>query len=404
MVGIFGAYEVFKTLLLPDITLTESHILSTVVVVLITFIVARYILHKQEEITEATELTNRLLQTVLSAMQEGILIVDRETMVTLYNRASEQIFHLPPVPGQRLRLVDVTRDPAINEAFRRVLDKGGVAQERFNLLRGEPRHFQVTIAPLEIVEGRSVGAVGVFVDITRLERLERVRQDFFANLSHELRTPLTAILAHAETLRDGAINDPDNSSRFLEAIHKQAQRMHILVRDITDLAEIESGEVRLKLEHIELRPLVEDVIALILPRAEEQSVTILNDVSPEIRVLADPTRLEQILNNLIDNGVKFNRPGGKVWISARREDEGWISISVRDTGVGIPPADQPRVFERFYRTEKSRSRDTGGSGLGLAIVKHLVQAHGGALRLESRPDAGSEFIFTLKAPVDDSRS
>jgi len=158
------------------------------------------------------------------------------------------------------------------------------------------------------------------------------------------------------------------------------------------------------LEHIELRPLVEDVIALILPRAEEQSVTILNDVSPEIRVLADPTRLEQILNNLIDNGVKFNRPGGKVWISARREDEGWISISVRDTGVGIPPADQPRVFERFYRTEKSRSRDTGGSGLGLAIVKHLVQAHGGALRLESKPDAGSEFIFTLKAPVDDSRS
>jgi two-component system phosphate regulon sensor histidine kinase PhoR len=396
MGAIFGAYETVKTLLLPNISIVESHIISTVVVIVITLVTGRSILARQEQLTEATEQTNRLLHTVLEAMQEGILIIDSQAHVTLRNRAAERIFTFPETAGQKPRLVDVTRDPVMNDAFRRVMEEGTVIQERIDFVRASPRSFQVTIAPLQRPGERPFGALGVFVEITKLEELERVRRDFFANLSHELRTPLTAILANAETLRDGALDDRENSLKFLDAIFRHTQRMYVLVRDITDLSEIESGNVGLNLADVPLRPVVDDVIALNLPQAEEEGVTIYNQVPEDIVVVADSSRLEQILNNLTDNGVKFNHPGGKVWITAHRDDGDHVHVSVNDDGIGIPPGDQPRIFERFYRTDKSRSRTTGGSGLGLAIVKHLVHAHGGELKVESTPEVGSEFSFTLK--------
>ncbi|MEO0248661.1 MAG: ATP-binding protein [candidate division WOR-3 bacterium] len=395
--AIVGGYETLKRLLLPNITLIESHIISTILVMAITLVTGRSILAKQEHLTEATEHTNPLLHTVLEAMQEGILIIDSEAHVTLRNRAAEGIFTFPEATGQKPRLVEVTRDPAIHEAFRRVLAEGTAVQERIEFVRGSPRSFQVTVTPLQRPGERPFGALGVFVEITKLEQLERVRRDFFANLSHELRTPLTAILAHTETLRSGALDDRENSLKFLDAIFRHTQRMYVLVRDITDLSEIESGNVSLNLTEVPLRPLVDDVIALNFPQAEEEGVTLYNEVPEDIVVVADSSRLEQILNNLTDNGVKFNHPGGKVWITADRTEGEQVRISVKDNGIGIPPGDQPRIFERFYRADKSRSRTTGGSGLGLAIVKHLVQAHGGELKLESTPDVGSEFSFRLKA-------
>ena len=399
MTALFGGFEGAKMLLFPTITPAHSHLLSALAVTVLTLVTAHYVLRKQERLIETTARTNHLLQTVLAAIPEAIVIVDRRMEVVLHNRAAECIFSLPVTLGRPLRLMDVTRDGTVNEAFHHVLSDGRAVEGRFELLSGDRRSFRFTVSPLEADGRRPSAALGVFVEITHLERLERIRRDFFANISHELRTPLAAILAHAETLRQGALDDRENSLRFLDAIYKHAQRMHALVRDITDLSEIESGVVTLKPEDIDLRSVVEDVMALLLPAAEERGVSLSHEVSEEILVRADVSRLEQILTNLVDNAVKFNRSGGQVTISAHREGV-WVILSVKDTGVGIAPADQPRIFERFYRADKSRSRQTGGSGLGLAIVKHLVQAHGGQVKVSSKPGVGSEFTVTLPAAND----
>jgi two-component system phosphate regulon sensor histidine kinase PhoR len=337
-------------------------------------------------------------RVILAAMREGLLIVDQDLTVLVQNPAAEQIFPPPPISSRPLRLIDLTRDPALHEGFQCALDHGTSVELRFELKRGDPRAFHVTITPLRFAAEEPQAALGVFVEITALERLERVRRDFFANLSHELRTPLATILAYVETLQETDWNDPEHVRRCLDGLFRQAQRLHALVRDITDLAEIESGAIALSLEDIPLRAFVEDVLALMETQAEERGIALINDVPEDVCVLADPIRLTQILQNLLDNAVKFNRPGGQVWVTARALGER-ILISVKDTGIGIPPADQSRIFERFYRSEKSRSRETGGSGLGLAIVKHLVQLHGGEITVTSTPGCGSEFTVSLKAAV-----
>ncbi|MCS6816277.1 MAG: ATP-binding protein [Blastocatellia bacterium] len=335
-------------------------------------------------------------RTILAAMREGVLVVDREMTVLVQNPAAAEIFPPPPLSSRPIRLIDLTRDPTLHEGFQQALEHGASVELRFELRRGEPRTFQARIAPLRIVSNMPQAALGVFVEITALERLERIRRDFFANLSHELRTPLAAILAYVETLQETGLDDPEHVRRCLDGLFRQAQRLHALVRDITDLAEIESGAITLSLEAIPLHASVEEVLELTRLQAQERGITIVNEVPEQIHVLADPFRLTQILQNLLDNAVKFNRPGGHVWVRARRLGE-HIEISIADTGIGIPPADQPRIFERFYRSEKSRSRETGGSGLGLAIVKHLVQLHGGEIRVRSEPGVGSEFILSLRA-------
>jgi len=353
----------------------------------------------RELLQELIHAAHPVWRTILAAMREGVLVVDREMTVLVQNPAAAEIFPPPPISARPLRLIDLTRDPTLHDGFRQALERGIPVELRFELRRGEPRTFQVRIAPLRLTSDRPLAALGVFVEITALERLERVRRDFFANLSHELRTPLATILAYVETLQEIELEDRDQVRRCLDGLFRQAQRLHALVRDITDLAEIESGAIALSPETVPLRALVEEALTLIRPRAEERNITLMNEVPEEAHVFADPLRLMQILQNLLDNAVKFNRPGGQVWIRARRLGEHW-EISIADTGIGIPPADQPRIFERFYRSEKSRSRETGGSGLGLAIVKHLVQLHGGEIRVRSEPGAGSEFTFNVKAAPD----
>jgi two-component system phosphate regulon sensor histidine kinase PhoR len=253
----------------------------------------------------------------------------------------------------------------------------------------ELRSFQLNVAPL----GRDL-AVGVFFDITQLERLERVRREFFANQSHEVRTPLTVILAYAETLLDGAIDDAANRVRFVEKLHKHATRMNELISDISDLSAIESGQVKLEPAPIRLAAIVSETIALSHARHKDSDVSFVVSVPEGLVVNADRTRLEQILYNLVDNAVKFNRRGGTVTVSGE-EQEGRAIIRIADTGIGIAEADLPRVFERLYRADKSRSRKVEGTGLGLAIVKHLVQAHGGEVSVSSDIGQGSEFRFTL---------
>jgi len=237
--------------------------------------------------------------------------------------------------------------------------------------------------------------MGVFFDITRLERLEGVRQEFLSNVSHELRTPLTAIIAFLETLEDGAIDDPVSNRRFLSIIRKNAQRMHNLIDDILELSAIEAGMVRVEVEGLRLHMLGNDILTALASRAETRSVILINEVPEDIVVFADARRLEQMLTNLVDNAIKFNREGGSVAIGHHRGARDRITVT--DTGNGIPPEHLHRIFERFYRIDRARSREMGGTGLGLAIVKHLARAHGGDVSVHSTLTEGSTFAIELPA-------
>jgi two-component system phosphate regulon sensor histidine kinase PhoR len=240
--------------------------------------------------------------------------------------------------------------------------------------------------------------VGVFFDVTRLERLELVRQEFLSNVSHELRTPLTSIMALAETLEAGAIDDQDHNRRFLAIIQKNAARMHRLIDDILELSAIEAGNVKVRPENVQLHALVEDVIGSLAASTKASQIAVHNLVALEAQVFADPHRLVQMLTNLIDNAIKFNREGGTVSITHDRN--GADRISVQDTGEGIPAHHLDRLFERFYRVDRARSRELGGTGLGLAIVKHLVKAHGGEVTVESRFGEGTKFTIELPGQID----
>jgi len=407
---LFAVFEVLKTILFPNISLTNSHIMTVIVAGVTTFFVSRYALSRYGEAlklverqTVMTEETNRLLSAVLATMREGVLIVDSQMRILLYNDAAARIMRLPsgelspsssplysaPQSSRPPRLVDATRDPAINAAFRSAVEDRTAVETRVETADREARSFQLNVAPLS----RDL-AVGVFFDISQLERLERVRREFFANLSHELRTPLTAILAYAETLMGGAIDDVENNARFIEKLYKHAARMNELISDISDLAAIESGKVKLATGPVRLRSVVSEVIALAEARHSDCGIAFSVSVPDDLFVMADLTRLEQILYNLIDNAIKFNKSGGSVTITAKEEGS-TVRIDVEDTGAGIADADLPRVFERLYRADKSRSRKIEGTGLGLAIVKHLVQAHGGEVYAASEPGRGSRFTFTL---------
>ena len=257
------------------------------------------------------------------------------------------------------------------------------------------RVVQVHAVPLRLAPDE-MGVVMMLHDVTELRRLEQVRTEFIANVSHELRTPLTAIQGFLETLLSGALEDPDQARRFLEIVARHTERLGRLLSDLTDLSNIELGRVSLRREPTQLDDVVDSVLAIIAPKAESGKVTVASAIDADAgRVRADRDRLAQILINLVDNAVKYTPAGGRVTVTARPTTAGMVEIAVQDTGVGIPPADLPRITERFYRVDKARSRELGGTGLGLAIVKHLVHAHAGELRIESEPDRGTTVRFTL---------
>ncbi len=340
----------------------------------------------------------KLLDATINEMREGLLVIDQEMRVVASNRAARSLFsNIEDSIGAR-RLTELTRNPAIYDAFLdgvRGKERAGVKVETYG---GERRVFDLRVVPLKSANGKGAhGAVGVFFDITRLERLELIRQEFLSNVSHELRTPLTSIIALAETLETGAIDDPEHNRRFLSIIQKNAARMHRLIDDILELSAIEAGNVKVNQEIVQLRPLVEDIVGSLSAAATTHAITLQNLVPHEAKAFADPHRLVQMLTNLIDNSIKFNREGGAVsikYVSGIRDQ-----ISVEDTGEGIPAHHLDRLFERFYRVDRARSRELGGTGLGLAIVKHLARAHGGEVTVESRFGEGTRFTIELPGNV-----
>lgn len=338
-----------------------------------------------------------LLEATMHSMREGVIVIGMDTRVIAMNDAARSLFKdAENGKAERKRLSELTRHPLINNAFRSTLENGERTQIKLETISNEKRFYDLRVEPLKSNDGNG-GAIGVFFDITRLERLEKVRQEFLSNVSHELRTPLAAILAYVETLEDGAIEDPENNYRFLNVIRKNSERMQTLVEDILELSSIEAG-IHIEPQETELTPIIEDIIESLAQQAETNHVTIKNEVDKEVAVYADAKRLEQMLTNLIDNATKFNSDGGIVTIT-HQSNETHDFISVTDTGTGIPPEHLPRIFERFYRVDRARSRDLGGTGLGLAIVKHLARAHVGEATVKSTYGVGSTFTIELPKQV-----
>jgi two-component system phosphate regulon sensor histidine kinase PhoR len=294
------------------------------------------------------------------------------------------------------RLGELFRDPELLAAFRAALDDGCASAPSVRLpVRGEAarRHFTVAIAPLR-TPGSGGGAIGVFHDVTELKRAETARIDFVANVSHELRTPLTAIKGYADTLRaDLAENRLDSAPLCAESIARNAARLMELVRDLLDLSSLERGEeggTPFRKSAVATRAVTERVLAQLEPRCRERGQRIEREFAAT-SVFADEHRLEQVLGNLLENAVKHCPPGARIRVRWEREP-GVTLLRVADDGPGIPRADQPRVFERFYRVDRGRGRDSGGTGLGLAIVKHILIQHGGTASLVSEEGRGAEFI------------
>ena len=332
------------------------------------------------------------LEAILSSMVEAVVAVDPLLRITFVNRAFAELMGvtLPIVPG--IPLVQVARDHSLLEMCADVLAAGESLQRRLVLAAAGARSFEVQVAPLAGDPQR--GAIVMLYDITDIERLERIRKDFVANVSHELRTPLAAVTGYAETLLEGALEDRENGRKFAEIILSKARQLNNIVTDLLVLSTLESGKPPLP-EPVSLRDSLHSALRTVEPAARNRGVRLVCDPIDDLSVLGHEIRLEQVFVNLLDNAIKFNRPDGEVRVEVARA-EATAVVRVRDTGLGIPSRDLPRIFERFYRVDKARSRATGGTGLGLAIVKHAVEQMGGSVFVESRLGQGS--VFTVALP------
>jgi two-component system phosphate regulon sensor histidine kinase PhoR len=332
------------------------------------------------------------MRTILSGMVEGVVALDADQRILYANDRAASLLELPtPVPIGR-PLWEVLRHRALLDAVRNAQDRAEPHREEFTWVGVVSRSLTVHAARLPGAPPR--GTVLVLHDTTDLRRLERLRQEFVANVSHELKTPLSVIKVCAETLLDGAMDDAEHRVRFLERIARQADRLHALILDLLSLARIESGAELFAYGPVTLHAVASACVERNRPRAEArgQSLVVLGQEGG--RIWADEEAVEQILDNLLDNAVKYTPDGGRIEVRLFRT-AGLGCFEVADTGIGIPEADLPRIFERFYRVDKARSREMGGTGLGLSIVKHLVQSMHGTVSATSQLDKGTTFRVCL---------
>ncbi len=330
---------------------------------------------------------------ILVNMEEGVIAVNRAKEVLMINPKAERIFHASPLaPGKSL--IEVVRDEKIDEMMDQALSGQTSFSEEIELSGTERKWLKANVIGLP--QGEGVCGILVFYDISTIRKLENMRREFVANVSHELKTPLTSLHGFIETLLDGAYRNPERSEAFLKMMQEDAGRLGRLIDELLELSKIESNQVNLLTESLSIEEEVKKALAVFEKPLSEKKINLENRISKSglPLVLADRDRLRQILLNLLDNAIKFNREGGSIVIKADLAGE-HMKISIEDTGIGIPESSILRVFERFYRVDKARSKEMGGTGLGLSIVKHLVELHGGRVHCESQIGKGSTFSFTV---------
>lgn len=349
-----------------------------------------------ERIRTITRQRNEL-EAVLASMVEAVLMVDADQRIIRFNKAAGDLFRVNPDEAEGRNIQDIFRNVDLYRFIKKVFDADKPQEGDLVFHNGEDRYLQVHGTFIKDAQGIILGALVVLNDITHLKKLENIRRDFVANVSHELKTPITSIKGFVETLKDGAISDPDNAERFLDIIARQSDRLNSIIEDLLALSRIEQDEETGLIAPEEGRVLdvLESAILACQSKSLEKNIKVELDRDPEIRVRINQPLLEQAIVNLIDNAIKYSEAGSVVKIEARKAD-GELLIQVIDSGCGIPAEHLPRLFERFYRVDKARSRKMGGTGLGLAIVKHIVNAHGGRLAVQSTPGKGS--IFSIYLP------
>ncbi|MGA2500422.1 MAG: ATP-binding protein [Tepidisphaeraceae bacterium] len=350
-----------------------------------------------EGFVRQTEKDKAELLTILASMAEGVIATDAQQNILVANHAAASLlgFDLSAVTGKPLwqvvrmeRIIKAAQD-AQSSGLRSMFELGMVAA----------RHLEVTLSPIHAQEdgtGGFRGLVLVIHDTTQSVRYQELRKEFVANVSHELRTPLTVIKGYVETLRDGAMNDPVKCPEYLATIDRHAGQLTNLVRDLLELSRLESQQDLPSRQGVDITQCVRRAIDLLAPAAGKKNQTIAEELQPVPMILGNPDYIERAAANLIDNAVKYTGEGGRIAVSLR-ESGGNAVIEVCDNGIGIPKDDLPRIFERFYRVDRSRSREMGGTGLGLSIVKHIAQCHGGCVEVTSEPGQGS--TFRLKIPI-----
>jgi two-component system phosphate regulon sensor histidine kinase PhoR len=334
-----------------------------------------------------------LSSAILGSMVEGVAVVNGSERLVFANPGFAEILGLDVLPTAGSALVEVVRQTELVEAVRKVLS--GEPRVQSEIVTGTlwQHYFAITVASVRARE--TTGAVVVLHDITELRKLERVRRDFVANVSHELRTPLTAIQGFTETLLAGAMDDPQNRGRFLEIILEHSRRLAHLTEDLLMLSKMDAERLELEIRRLSVSQLVESCLETSQRRAVQKDLRISFNLPPHVPDIAgDRRRLAEVLQNLLDNAIQYTLPGGEIVVRAET-GQNEVILTVSDTGIGIPKADQPRIFERFYRVDVARSREAGGTGLGLAIAKHLVEVHGGRLWVESEVGQGSQFHFSV---------
>lgn len=345
------------------------------------------------------ETERRQLRTILGGMVEGVVAIGVGQRLLFANETAGQMLDFNPNDAIGRPFWEVSRYPAVQKIIDQALAERSPKREPIELKSFGSRYLKVYVSPLG--ERDHAEAIMVLHDISELRRLERMRQDFVANVSHELKTPLAVVKACVETLQDGAAEDPATREMFLTSIAEQAERLHALILDLLSLARIESGSEIMEFESISLKSMVTRCLNRQRPRAEAKQMKVDVDPSdPDMRVWADEEALIQIIDNLLDNAVKYTQPGGAIRIKWHDAGQN-VCFSVSDNGPGIPERDLPRIFERFYRVDKARSRELGGTGLGLSIVKHLTQTMKGTVKATSELGRGTTFQVCLpRTPKD----
>jgi two-component system, OmpR family, phosphate regulon sensor histidine kinase PhoR len=346
---------------------------------------------KIEKLSQALAETEALLV----GMEEGVLILDLRGRVQKVNRAMEAILSPAGPTDIGKHYLEVFRDPELNDLIQATLRQKKGQRRSLSPLGHPGRSFQIQSSLIQYPQNGREGVIVVFHDITELTRLERIRQDFVANVSHELRTPLTTIRGYVEALLEGGLKDTPQAEKFLRVVEKHSQRMEKIVSDLLLLSEMESPDRILQREPLSWPELIGSAVEALRPQAESKKQTLLSRIPGELpSTLGDAQKIHQVMINLLSNAVSYTPEGGQITVEIRPSEKG-VEISVVDNGVGISAEHLPRVFERFYRVDKGRSREEGGTGLGLSIVKHILDAHGGWVSVESKPGQGSRFSFFL---------